>query len=101
MNFTETAYNAKETMGLKLEGFGMPKWNIPTDETQRVNEKNGVICLVIMFTPKVMVIKMSDMAHFSYFLLMRIKNQSQSGQNIEMHLPERSYWVLSENLSTK
>ena len=33
--------------------------NIPTDRTQKVDEKNGVICLVIMFTPRVMVIKMS------------------------------------------
>ena len=35
------------------------KMNIPTDRTQKVDEKNGVICLVIMSTPRVMVIKMS------------------------------------------
>ena len=28
----------------------MQKWNVPTDRVQIVDEKNGVICLVIMFT---------------------------------------------------
>ena len=41
----------------------MQKWNIPTDRAQSVDEKNVVICLVIMFAPGVMVIKMSKMAH--------------------------------------
>ena len=34
------------------------------DRAQRVDEKNGIICLVIMFTPRVTVIKMSTMTHF-------------------------------------
>ena len=33
------------------------------DRAQRVDGKNGIICLV-MFTPDVMVIKMSTIAHF-------------------------------------
>ena len=48
---------------------------------QRVDEKNVVICLVIIFTPRVMDIKMSKMAHFFYFLLTTAKNQSQFGHN--------------------
>ena len=44
---------------------------------EKVNVKNGVICLIIMFTPK-----MSKMAHFLYFLLIATKNQLQFGQNI-------------------
>ena len=47
----------------------MQKWNIPTDRAQRVDEKNGVVFLGIMFTLGVMVIKMSKMAYFLYFLL--------------------------------
>ena len=43
------------------------------DEAQRVDEKNGVICLVVMFTPRVMVIKMSKITHFLYFLLITAK----------------------------
>ena len=49
------------------------------DRAQRVDEKNGVICLVIMFTTGVMTIKMSKMVHFLYFLLMLVKTQSQFG----------------------
>ena len=39
---------------------------------QRVDEKNRIICLV-MFTSRVMVINMSKMIHFLYFLLMAAK----------------------------
>ena len=39
------------------------------DRAQRVDEKNGVIYLVIMSSSRVMVIKMSKMAQFLSFLL--------------------------------
>ena len=45
-----------------------------TDRAQRVDEKNGFIFLFIMLTPTVIVIKMSKMAHFLYFLLLATKN---------------------------
>ena len=44
------------------------------DITYRIDGKNGVICVVIMFTPRVKVIKMLKMAHFLSFLLMAAKN---------------------------
>ena len=75
-------------MELNFEGLEMPKGNIPTDRAQRVDGKNGAICLVIMFTPQVMVIKMSHMVQFLYFLPMLAKNQSQFGQNIYVHLKD-------------
>ena len=46
------------------------------DRAQTVDEKNGVIRLVV-FTPRVIVIKISKMVHFVYFLLDRAKNQFQ------------------------
>ena len=46
-------------MELNFEGLEMQKWNILMDKTQRDDEKNGDICLVIMFIPGVMVITMS------------------------------------------
>ena len=64
---------------MNFEDLEMQKWNIPTDRVQRVNERNVANCLAIMFTSGVMVIKMSKMAHFLYFLLMPEKNQSQFG----------------------
>ena len=45
-------------MELNLEVLEMQKLNTPTERAQRVNDKNGVNCLVIMFTPGVKVIKM-------------------------------------------
>ena len=59
---------------LNFEGLEIQKLNMPTDRTQRVGEKNGVIFLVIMLTSRAMVIKMSKMVHFLYFLLMTAKN---------------------------
>ena len=57
----------------------MQKWNISTYRAQRVDEKNDVICLV-MFTSKVMVIRMSKMAHLMYFLLNTEKNRPSLGK---------------------
>ena len=56
-----------EPMGLNFEGLEIQKLNIPADRAQKVHEKNGVISLVTMFTHRVTVIKMSQMAHFCIF----------------------------------
>ena len=40
------------------------------DKVQKVGEKNGFICLVIMFTAAVMAIEMSKMAHFLLFFFL-------------------------------
>ena len=37
-------------MELSFEGLEIPKWNVPTDIVQIVDEQSGVICLVTMFT---------------------------------------------------
>ena len=76
-------YNAiGDLMELRCEGLEIQECNVPTDKTQKADEKNGVICPVIIFTLGVMVIKMSKMAHFLYFLLMTVKYLSQVRQNI-------------------
>ena len=62
-----------------LHVFDMQKRNRSTERVQRVDEKNGVIRLV-MFTHRVMVIKISEMDHFMYFQLDTAKYQSQFGQ---------------------
>ena len=45
----------------------MQKWNTPPERPQSADEKNWVICLVIMFTLTVIIIKMSQMAHICIF----------------------------------
>ena len=60
-------------MELNFEGLlnlEMQKLNVKTDRGQLVAEKNGVICLVVMFTVRVMAMKMSKMFQLLYFLLM-------------------------------
>ena len=47
--------------GTEIKFFEIQNWNLSADRAQRVHEKNGVICLV-MFTSRIMVIKMSKMA---------------------------------------
>ena len=82
----------------------MEKLNIPTDRAQRADEKNGIIGLVIRFFPRVTVINISKGANYLQFLVMSAKNQSQFGQNIQMHLKDLvqlffkkplDYWLLS------
>ena len=57
----------------------MQKWNKSTYRAQRVDEKNNVIHLV-MFTFKVMIIRMSKIAHLMYFLLNAEKNIPSLGK---------------------
>ena len=60
-------------MELNFEGLlnlEMQKLNVKTDRGQLVAEKNGVICLIVMFTLRVMAMKMSKMFQLLYFLLM-------------------------------
>ena len=42
-------------MELNFVGFEVQKRLIPIDRGQRIDKKNGIICLVTIFTPKVMV----------------------------------------------
>ena len=88
-------------MALNFVGLEMQKWNTETDKTQKVDEENGVIYLGIMFTPTVMAIKMSKMAHFLYFQLMTAKKLWQFQQNIYVHLKDlieflqKMVWLIS------
>ena len=61
---------------LNFKGAEMRKLNILMDRTQRADEKNEIICLVIMFTHGVMVIKIVELGQFLYFLLMAAKKKS-------------------------
>ena len=63
-------------------------------QAQRVDEKNGVICLV-MFIPRVMVVKMSKMVCFLYFLLMSDKLVTVWAKYSSD--PEKSSWLHSKN----
>ena len=70
-------------MQLNFEDLEMQKWNIPTDRAQRLGTKNGVICLFVMFTLRVTVIKMSKNGSFFNFLLMTAENSFSPIENAE------------------
>ena len=64
--FYRPEHNVKgESHKWNFDGLKMQKWNIPMDRAQRVDEKNGVICLA-MFTPRVMGIKMPQRTFFGF-----------------------------------
>ena len=65
---------------------------------QRIDEKNDVICLV-MYTSKIMVIRMSKMAHLMYFLLNAEKNRPSLGKWVRyLNASERSYLAILQNI---
>ena len=57
---------------MHFEGFGMQGWNKLTDGAQRL-DKNLFISLVIMFTSRVMVVKISNHGSFFVFSADEIK----------------------------
>ena len=72
----------------------MQQWNISRYRAQRVDEKNDVVRLV-MFTSKVMAIRMSKMAYLMYFLLNTEKTDPVWGRYL--NASERSYLALLQN----
>ena len=46
-------------MKMSFEYFQIQKWMLPTARAEKVDEKNGAICLVSMFPLRVMVLKLS------------------------------------------
>ena len=56
-----------DNMKFNFECLEIQKCNTPTDRAQRVDKKNGFICLVIAFTPRVKVMKMLKNGSFLVF----------------------------------
>ena len=74
-------------MEMNVEGLQKQKWNVPTARANKGGEKNGVICLAIMFT-KVIVIKMSKMALSYIFRVWQQKISHGLGKTFNMHLKD-------------
>ena len=68
-------------MELNFEVLEIQKLNMEMDAAQ-IDGKNGVICLFIVFYSRVMVIKISKIAHFTYFFLITSSKQSRLEQII-------------------
>ena len=57
----------------------------PWNKTQRLDEENSGICLVVMFPSRIRVMKISQIAYFLYFLLMTAKKVVTIWRNCLMH----------------
>ena len=62
----------------------------------KVEETNGVICLVFMFPSWVMVLKLSKKVHFLQFYT-KFSKKSKSIKAIYIYESERSCYALLEN----
>ena len=54
-------------MKMNFDYFQIQKWMLQTVRVEKVDEKNGVICLVSMFSSWVMVRKLFKEVHFLQF----------------------------------
>ena len=63
---------------------------------EKVDEKNGVVCLVSMFPLWVMVCKLPQKVHFIQFCA-DLSKKSKSAKAIYIQASERSYYTHSEN----
>ena len=69
---------------------------LQTVREEKVDEKNGIICLVSIFPSCVMVCKLSKKGHFLQFCADLSKN-SKPVKAICIHTSESSHYSLSEN----
>ena len=76
--------------------FQIQKWILQTFRSEKVDEKNRVICLVSMFPSWVMVLKLSRTEHFLQFCA-DLSHKSKSIEAIYIYTSERSRHALLEN----
>ena len=73
-------------MKMNFECFQIQKWILQAVTEEKVDEKNGVICLVSMFPSWVMVLKLPKKVYFCNFVLTSAGNLSLLKQFTYMHL---------------
>ena len=83
-------------MKMNFDYFQIQKWMLQTVRAEKVDEKNGVICLVSMFPSWVMVHKLSKKVHFLQFCA-DLSKKSKSIKAIYIYASESSLSTLSEN----
>ena len=83
-------------MKMNFEYFQTQKWILQTVRSEKVDEKNGVICLVSMFPSWVMVLKLSKKVQFLQFCA-DLGKKSKSIKATSIYASERSRYALSEN----
>ena len=73
-------------MKMNFEYFQIQKWMLQTVRSGKLDERNGVICLVSIFPSWVMGLKLSKKVGFCNFVLTSARNLSLLKQFTYMHL---------------
>ena len=81
---------------MNLKYFQIQKWMLQADRAEKVDEKNGVICVVFMFPSWVMILKLLEKCLLSIACWPQQKNISMLKQFTYMHL--KRLYTLSENV---
>ena len=81
---------------MNFDYFQIKKWLLQTVRAEKVDEKNGVICLVSMFPSWVMFFKLSKKVHFLQFCADLSKKAIFIEANY-IYASESSHYTLSEN----
>ena len=75
-----------DDMKTNFEYFQIQKWMPQTISAEKADGKNGVICLVSIYPPKIMVLKLSKKCIFCNFVLTSARNLSILKQFTYIHL---------------
>ena len=86
-------------MNLKknLKYFQIQKWLLQAGRAEKEDEKNGVICVVLMFSSWLMILKLSRKVCFFNFVLISAKKYKYV-KVIYVYASETSRYALSENV---
>ena len=87
-SLTWNVYFTEQNLMYRVDSIELNFEGLKVKQTKGVDEKNGVICLVIMFNSRVKAFGMSEMANFISFLLIRAKLSSQFGQYLCVHVED-------------
>ena len=83
-------------MKINFDKFQVQKWISQIVRAQKVDEKNGVICLAFFFPSWVLVLILPKLCRFCNFLLMSVK-KSKAVIAIHVYASESSSSILPEN----
>ena len=83
-------------MKMNFDYFCIQKSMLQTVKVEKVDEKNGIICLYFMFPSWVMILKFSKKVHVFQFCA-NFSKKFKSIKAIYMYASERSCYALSEN----
>ena len=79
-------------MKMTFKYFQIQKWMLQTDRVEKVDEVNGLICLVSMFAFLVLVLKLSKNYIFLQFSA-DLSKKPNSGKIIYIYASESSHYI--------